>query len=136
MAKRALSALVGVGIFLALCFGGLLPFTIGATVVAMLGAWEWIAAYGKAQKVEANPGDALPLPAWQNGVNILLTCAGVAIPLLAYAAQQKNNGLGKWSVNDGLNALALFAPVLWCAMRTRRAAHTGSRWVICADGTA
>lgn len=125
MAKRALSALVGVGIFLGLCFGGLLPFAIGTTLVAGLATWEWIAAYQRAPEAEVKAGAALRLPAWQNGVNILLVCAGLVFPLLAYAAQQKNNGLGKWSLMDGINAFALFAPVLWFALRTRQAAHTG-----------
>ena len=124
MAKRALSALVGIGIFLALCFGGLLPFAIGATLVASLAAWEWIAAYQRAQSVEAKLGDAKRLSVWQNGVNILLVCAGVALPLWTWLAHRQH-GVGKFSSADARNALFLLLPVLLFAMLTRKAAHTG-----------
>ena len=103
MIKRGLSALVGVSIFLALCFGGLLPFAVGVTIVAGLAAREWIVAYVGAQQVEGKSPRGGRLPAWQNGINILLVCAGLAIPLLAYAAQQKH-GIGKKNLMDGLNA--------------------------------
>ena len=124
MAKRALSALVGIGIFLKLCFGGLLPFAVGATIVAGLAAWEWVTAYERAQQVEGKSEYAKRLPAWQPVVNAALVFAGVAFPLLACVVQQRH-GVLKWSQWDGINAIALCVPVLLFAMRTRRAAQTG-----------
>lgn len=84
MLKRALSALVGILIFLALCFGGLLPFAIGATVIAALATYEWVTAYQRADDVEAKAGDRRRLPRWLNALNVLLACAGLIFPLLMW----------------------------------------------------
>ena len=89
MVKRGLSAIVGIGVFLALCFGGLFPFAIGATIIAALATQEWITAYQRAQKVEAKAGDTPRLPQWLNIFNVVLACLGVAFPLLAYVVQAR-----------------------------------------------
>ena len=82
MLKRALSALVGIAIFLGLCFGGLLPFAIGATVIAALATQEWITAYQRAGNIEAKAGDRPRLPAWLNMINITAACAGACLPMV------------------------------------------------------
>ena len=84
MVKRGLSAIVGIGIFLALCFGGLLPFAVGATVIAALATCEWVTAYQRADKVEAKAGDRPRMKSWLTIVNVGLAWAGVALPIVLY----------------------------------------------------
>ena len=45
MTKRIMSGLVGIGLFLALCFGGALPYSIAAMALGMVCAQEWRSAY-------------------------------------------------------------------------------------------
>jgi phosphatidate cytidylyltransferase len=98
MVKRGLSAIVGIGVFLALCFGGLLPFAIGATIIAGLATQEWISAYQHAQKVEAKAGDTPRLPKWLNNFNVVLACLGIAFPLYVYSAFDTNAVFAKYDV--------------------------------------
>ena len=87
MVKRGLSAVVGIGVFLALCFGGLFPFAIGATMIAALATQEWIAAYQHAQKVEAKAGDTPRLPAMARLFSMLFWPASeLGCPLYVYSS--------------------------------------------------
>jgi phosphatidate cytidylyltransferase len=123
MVKRGLSAIVGIGVFLALCFGGLLPFAIGATVIAALAVQEWITAYQHAQKVEAKAGDVKRIPAWLNTVNIVLVCVGVVFPLLTYVVCAYR----PTPLSPGIRTLAflLLVPVVLFSVLMMRASGTG-----------
>ena len=120
MLKRALSAAVGIGIFLGVCFGGLLPFTIGATVIAILATWEWIAAYQHAQRVEAQAGDRLPMPGWLNAVNVLLVCAGIVFCPLVYLLQSHYKPQFPLPITK-TTALLLVVPIIVFSLMTLRA---------------
>ena len=79
MLARLTSGFVGIAIFLWLCFWGLRPFAVGVTVVAGLGAAEFIAAY------RGIAGETLlSLPSRSTWLNGAATWVGIAFPLLAF----------------------------------------------------
>ena len=57
MGVRIISGLVGMGLFLGLCFGGLLPFALGVTCLTALGVREFLKAFARA---EATSDTSLP----------------------------------------------------------------------------
>src|SRR5689334_8363813 len=59
MRTRALSSLVGIGLFLGLCFGGRLPFTIGVLLLAALATNEFISAECRVPSAESKPSFTL-----------------------------------------------------------------------------
>jgi phosphatidate cytidylyltransferase len=82
MLTRTLSAIIGVGLWLAICFGGPLPFLGGVTVLAALGIAEFVASYRRALALEAASGESSLTPnGWLNGA---LAWSGLALPSLAY----------------------------------------------------
>jgi phosphatidate cytidylyltransferase len=82
MLTRALSSVLGIALFLALCFGGLLPFTIGVTLLAALGLSEFIAAYRSPAPAQASTSRN---SATSRSLSPLIAWLGVLYPLLAYA---------------------------------------------------
>ncbi len=124
MLKRGLSALVGIGIFLALCFGGLLPFAVGATLIAALATHEWVTAYQRADKMEANAGDRPRLPRWLNILNIFVACIGLLLPLNTYTLWQVDAFYNVKPVNLS-GAILMLALVAVGVLLTIRATHTG-----------
>ncbi len=124
MLKRGLSALVGIGIFLALCFGGLLPFAIGATVIAALATYEWVTAYQRADKMEAKAGDRPRMPRWLNVINTVVAWASVLLPVYALFQCRFSAAYGFKPIHNEIIVL-LFAPAIVGAFLTMRAARTG-----------
>ncbi len=121
MVKRGVSGIIGIGLFLSLCFGGLLPFAIGATVVATLATWEWTNAFRRALKIETSAGDLSSMPAWLNHLNAILAFAGILFPPLAYLLlchRQATQPLPG-------SLILLSVPVVVCLFLTWRASRTG-----------
>ena len=123
MLKRGLSALVGIGIFLALCFGGPLPFAIGATIIAALATYEWVTAYQRADKVEAKAGDRPRISSWLNALNTFVACAGVLLPLYALFQYQVSVAYGFRPIH---NTDVVLLPTIAGALLIIRAARTGN----------
>src|SRR5579871_538224 len=81
MLLRTVSAVIGIGLFLGLCFAGLLPFTCAVILIAALGAHEFVSAQRRAPtEGTLAPRAASPF-AW---LNPLLAWLGVGLPALAY----------------------------------------------------
>jgi len=95
MLTRLLTTLIGVPLFLGLCFGGLLPFTVGVMVLAALAVTEWIAAYRPASEIPALPGAARR----PGRLNPLLAWAGTLLPLVAYQAVMRERTGAAWRHN-------------------------------------
>jgi phosphatidate cytidylyltransferase len=68
MLTRTFSAIVFVGVFLVLCFAGLLPFVVGVTVLAAIAAWELTAVYGNENR----------------SINSVFLLFAVCVPFLTY----------------------------------------------------
>ncbi len=79
MFTRTLSAIIGVGLWLAICFGGPLPFLGGVTILAALGIAEFVACYRRALAREAESGMAQ-----RDGLNMAPAWCGLAFPTLVY----------------------------------------------------
>ncbi len=81
MIKRLISGLIGIAIFLGICFWGALPYTLAVTVLCALCASEFINAYDPEEftKAESNPNTTAM--AW---INPTLVWAGVIFPLCTY----------------------------------------------------
>jgi phosphatidate cytidylyltransferase len=83
MRTRILSGLVGIALFLGLCFGGLLPFTLGVTALAALAAYEWVTAYRHAPPVQFGSARK-ELSSWQAAlINGLPAFGGLVLPLVS-----------------------------------------------------
>lgn len=112
MVTRIISGLVGMGVFLAVCFCGLLPSVIGVTVLAALAIREFNRAYS------ANADADSPLSASQKLLNSLIACTGALFPFLVYNSlllqEKQAEQIDKFSLLLGFLALAL-------AFRLRRA---------------
>lgn len=117
MIVRIISGLVGIGLYLALCFGGALPYAIAASVVALLCSLEWNWAYRHAARMALNSSSGHALR--HDLLNPLLALIGSAYPVGLYA-----------SLRIGFHptladALLLAAPVILFGLLTLRAAFNG-----------
>ncbi len=117
MLKRLISGIVAIGLFLAVCFGGAVIFTVAAVVVAALALAEWTLAYRHAAQVEGQGKES--------GAGFLLlwnTCVawlGVALPAwIAYGERH----LFHPGLQDGL---LLVSPVVLFTLLLPRAARAG-----------
>lgn len=130
MRSRILSGLIGLAIFLALCFGGLAPFALGVVVLTALAAYEVATAYRRAQTLDATgaPGNATGAEA-QPGVghwlNPLLAGAAVVMPLAAWRLAQTASPLTFLFAIERAAWVGLFALLLWRAARTGRTLGRG-----------
>ena len=120
MLTRLISGLIGIGVFLACCFGGLLPFTVAVLIVTALGISEFVGAYEHAPDPEPPPGR---LAGWRERLrrwNPVLAWAGLAIPVLAYLLSTRSSPFLE-SYALGLGAVVLLFTVLVVrALRTDR----------------
>jgi|SRR5579884_895223 len=123
MGIRILSAVVGVALFLALCFGGLLSFTLGVTVLAVMGIGELLAVYRRPAGEETGGPSETPL-SWLNPAAAWI---GAIYPLLNYGGTLTNRLTARNTLGDilyaGLSAVlvVLFAALLPRAARTGKA---------------
>lgn len=119
MLIRTLSAIVGAGLWLAICFGGALIFAGGITILTALATYEFVTAYRRALAVERNAGSGaqtLPTDTW---LNPAIAWCGVAWPLLASGVSRSRFG----SVQTYALLLALLVGLF--AVRVPIAARTG-----------
>lgn len=119
MLVRAISSIVGIGLFLGLCFGGLLPFTIGVAIIVALASWEWVGCYRRSLAIE--PGEQSP-PTQSRALlklNPMLVWLGVGFPLLLCF------GLLRGRVIEPFEAWLLVVPVVIFSALVVRAARTG-----------
>lgn len=118
MLSRIVSSLVGIGIFLGLCFWGTLPFTIGVTILVALGAAEFVAAYRREAPLTSPLEHRLPPPP-HRWVNPTTAWAGIVCPIITYG--------GRLEARDGttIYAVALATLVGVLALLVRHAAQTG-----------
>jgi len=97
MLTRFISAVIGVGLFLAACFAGSLPFAIAVFIVATVCASE----FTRAQKRAASPGSDsaevshFPLPSAFRQLNPFLTYAGLIAVPFAYVLVHR--GGSRWA---------------------------------------
>ncbi len=84
MLTRLISGLIGIGVFLACCFGGLLPFTIAVAIVAALGIFEFVAAHEHAPSLPPLPGKWEWVREKFRPLNPALTWCGLAVPPINY----------------------------------------------------
>lgn len=121
---RLFSGLVGIGLFLALCFGGALPFALGVTVLTAMGAWEFVEAYRHALCLKTVPGETPPITPIGVRVNTAVAYLSVACPLLAHWLLR--NGPALPESNLRLLNLTMYAlPLGVFAARLARAVWTG-----------
>ena len=120
MLTRALSAIVGIVLFLILCFAGLEPFALGVAALTAIAAYEFTTAYGR-WATEMSPTS--PTVPFQVRLNALLTWLGVLYPLGVYFM------LNRWQQfaerpSRVLALLMVLLVVLFIGV-VRRAARTG-----------
>lgn len=108
MLIRIISAVIGAVVFLTVCFCGLLPSTIGVTVLLFVAIMEFNRGY---QKKPIEQGQRSPLP-----LNSVLTVFGLLFPWLTYSAVQTHQSLQIEKISLLQGAL-----VLVLALRLRRA---------------
>ena len=121
MLTRLISGLIGIGIFLGCCFGGLLPFTAAVLLVTALCISEFVGAYRHAPVLEPLPGRLEGLRERLQRWNPVLAWAGLAIPLLAYLLSTRSSPfLESYALGLGTVVL-LFAALVVRALRTGRA---------------
>jgi phosphatidate cytidylyltransferase len=113
MIIRTVSGLIAAAMWIAACFAGLLPFTVGLTVVVAIAIWELLAAYGKA-------GDGANAPAAEaRAANAAIAWCGALVPACAYLIATRLPAAA--DICD--NVLALL--VAGYALVVSRAARTG-----------
>lgn len=125
MAKRAISGVIGILMWLGFCYGGNLAFALGVTMLATFSAMEWTKSYSRANALDEPPiGEPRPSPVWKP-INVLITCLGVPIPLLTWYVFVS----GKCPTLAARTALpADLLPILLvalCVTRLGRAERTG-----------
>jgi len=121
MLTRLISGLIGIGVFLGFCFGGLLPFSIAVLLVAALAISEYVGAH-------AHDGDLDPLPGhWEETRerlrpwNPIFAWAGLALPVIAYLLSSRSlPSLAPYTLVLGAIVL-VFALMVLRALRTGRA---------------
>lgn len=134
MRARAVTFFSGIVLFPWLCFAGLLPFTLGVTLLALLGAGEFVAAYRR-ELAEASVGRA----GRQEGkapsrLNPTLVWIGTGYPLIIYLGSPVNRGTAPGARMDALFAIflnlliGLFALLLLRAIRTGKALGSLRAW--------
>lgn len=121
MGVRILSAAIGVALFLALCFGGLLPFTLGVTVLAAIAIGELLVVYGRPVGNETAGRTDAPR-SWLNPVTAWI---GALYPLLIYAGTLTNRLTARNTLGDDLYMGLSAALVILFAAFLPRAARTG-----------
>ena len=121
MLTRLISGLIGIGVFLGCCFGGLLPFSAAVLIVATLAISEYVGAH-------LHTADPYPLPgSWESlrerlrRWNPVFAWAGLGLPLIAYLLSSRSlPSLEPYTL--GLGAVVLvFAVMVVRALRTGRA---------------
>ncbi len=108
MLTRIISAIVGAVLFLVVCFCGLLPSTIGVTVLLAVAIIEFNRGYKRRAGEDGKPA---PVP-----LNALLTWIGLFFPWLTYSALKMHQPFQMERI-----ALLQGALVLVLALRLRRA---------------
>ncbi len=121
MLTRLISGLIGIGIFLACCFGGLLPFTIAVSVVIALGISEFVAAHERAPVMSALPGKWEWLRERFRPWNPALVWLGITIPLVNYLLATHPSPLWETYALLRGGVVLLFAMLVVRALRTGRA---------------
>ncbi|HZP83529.1 MAG TPA: phosphatidate cytidylyltransferase, partial [Chthonomonadaceae bacterium] len=119
MLIRAISGIIGIGLWLALCFAGHLPFALGVAILAALGIGEFVAAYRRALALEATASNASAEGAARARLNPALAWGGVAFPFLAYRLSAQGSGF------QAVYGLLLAAMVGLFAALLLRAARSG-----------
>lgn len=109
MLARTLSAIVFVGVFLVLCFAGLLPFVVGVTVLAAIAAWELTAVYGNENRL----------------LNSICLLVAVCIPFLTYLGMLREREAPRGDVSGMAETGLRLLLVLTFLGFTIRAARTG-----------
>ena len=120
MIKRLISGVIGLALFLALCFGGTLPFAILVTTCAVVGTMEFITAHRRCPAPANGKNGSTPFVLPDPRLNPAVAFLGIGFPILAYT-DPLNYPLGKLlcAVTLGL-LVALFASLLLHAARTGR----------------
>ena len=121
MGVRVLSAAIGVALFLALCFGGLLPFTLGVTVLAAIAIGEILAVY----RNPAGEETAARSEAQYSWLNPAAAWIGALYPLLIYAGTLANRLTARSTLGDVLYTGLSVALVVLFTTFLPRAARTG-----------
>jgi phosphatidate cytidylyltransferase len=121
MRTRIVSGLVGIALFLGLCFAGLLPFTLGVTVLAALAVSEWITAYRHSPPVPFG-SERKALSSWQATlINALPAGGGLALPAVSGYVLSSLQG-AQLPFSD---LTYLLLPLLLFSLMTVRAGFTG-----------
>ncbi len=121
MLTRLISGLIGIGVFLGFCFGGLLPFTVAVLIVAALGISEFVGAHQHNRDREPLPGRWEEVRERLRSWNPVFAWAGLGLPLVAYLLSSRSlPSLEPYTL--GLGAVVLvFAVMVVRALRTGRA---------------
>lgn len=121
MLTRLISGLIGIGVFLGCCFGGLLPYTVAVLLVAALGISEFVSAHAHASDREALPGRWEEVRERLRPWNPAFAWAGLGLPIVAYLLSSRSlPSLEPYTL--GLGAVVLvFAVMVVRALRTGRA---------------
>ncbi len=83
MAVRIVSAIIGVGLFLAACFAGLLPFTFAVIVIASIAGAEFVRAEIAAPPPTTVPMWAQPIARIMRHINPFIVSLGLFLPPMA-----------------------------------------------------
>ena len=119
MLTRLISGLIGIGVFLACCFGGLLPFTVAVLVIAALSISEFVGAHRHASELEPLPGRWEGLRERFRPWNPVFAWAGLGLPVIAYLLSSRSlPSLEPYKLGLGIIVLVFAAMVV-------RALHTG-----------
>ncbi len=122
MLTRTLSAIVFVGVFLALCFAGLLPFAIGVTILAGIAAFEMIAVY-RTDPTTQSPN--YPITHQPNAFNFIFLLFAACIPFLTYLGQIREREAPRGDISGTLESILRVVLVVVFIGFTVRAAKTG-----------
>jgi phosphatidate cytidylyltransferase len=119
MLTRLISGLIGIAVFLCVCFGGRLPFTVAVLLIAALGISEFVGAYRHRSEPEPLPGRWESVRERLVPWNPVVAWAGLAMPVVAYLMSARSfPSLEPYT-------LGLGAVVLVFAVMVVRALHTG-----------
>ena len=102
MLTRTLSAIVFVGVFLALCFAGLLSFAIGVTILAGIAAFEMIAVY-RTDPTTQSPN--YPITHQPNAFNFIFLLFAACIPFLTYLGQIREREAPRGDISGTLESI-------------------------------
>src|SRR5689334_11709259 len=91
MVTRIVSGIVGIGLFLAACFAGLLPFAAVAVLVAAIGATEFVRGQMNGPPVENRPDLLKRMAAFLRAGNPAATSLSLAVIPFALAAARSGS---------------------------------------------